>query len=116
MNQNLRTIIYPQIQSVIAKLTMTKDKDTRKELLLHKELIRDLMRQINATMSLHPQICELIELIIKIVLKQHNCKGCSSNTVNESGSSDDDKKDKFKLHKQKNKESRDKANELYTGK
>ena len=74
------------------------------------------MRQINATMSLHLQICELIELIIKIVLKQHNCKGCSSNTMKESGTSDDDEEDKFKLHKQDNTESKNKTNELYTGK
>ena len=67
-------------------------------------------------MSLHLQICELIELIIKIILKQHNCKGCSSNIMKETWTSDDDKEDKFKLHKQENTVSKNNINELYAGK
>ena len=91
-------------------------KDNKRELLLHKQLIRDLMRQINSTMSSHLQICELIELIIKMVLKQHRCKGCTSNIMKESETSDDDKEDKFKLHKQEKTVSESNINEMYAGK
>ena len=67
-------------------------------------------------MSSHLQISELIELTIKTVLKQHKCKGCTSNIMKESETSDDDKEDKFKLHKQENTVSKSNINELYAGK
>ena len=104
MSQNPRTIITQQIKSVIPKSTMTKDKETKRELILHKHLIKDLMRQINTTMHSHLQMCELIELIIKIIMKQSTCKGCSPNRANDSGSDDDDDNKKYTFHTLKNTE------------
>ena len=51
-----------------------------------------------------------------MVLKQHRCKGCTSNIMKESETSDDDKGDKFKLHKQEITVSKSNINELYAGK
>ena len=80
---------------------MTKDKETKRELILHKHLIKDLMRQINTTMHSHLQMCELTELI-KIIMKQHTCIRCSPKRANDSGSDDDDENKEDTLHTHKN--------------
>ena len=67
-------------------------------------------------MTLHLQLCELIELIIKIVLKQHKCKGCTTNIMKESDTSDEDEEDKSKFHKQDNIVTKSNIKELYAGK
>ena len=71
---------------------MTKDKETKKELTLHKLLIKDLMRQTNTTMHSYLQLWELIQLIIKIIMKQSACRGCSPNRENDSEPDDDEDK------------------------
>ena len=76
-------------------------KDTKKELQLHKELIRDLMRQVNSTMTSHLQLYKLIELIIRMILKQHKCQECPTNKMKDNDTSDEDENDKTtSSHKQ----------------
>ena len=62
---------------------MSKDKETKKELILHKLLIKDLMCQTNITLHSYLQLCELIELIIKIIMKQSGCQRMGKMTVNQ---------------------------------
>ena len=69
--------------------------------------------QVNSTMTSQLQLCELIELIIKIELKQHKYKGCTTNIMKESETSDEDKEDKFKFHKQDNIVTKSNIKDLY---
>ena len=62
--------------TVPLKPAMSWDRDLKREVILHKALIKDLLYKTNATMKSYLQLAELLEMVIKIILKKGGCLDC----------------------------------------
>ena len=65
-------LTYP----VSLKPAMSQDRDLKREVILHKALIKDLLYQTNTTMRSYLQLAELLKMVIKIILKKGGCLDC----------------------------------------
>ena len=76
---------------------MSRDRDLKREVLLHKALIKDLLYQTKGAMRSYLQLAELLELVIKIILKKGGCLDCieTCNKHDDDKNDDDDKTKKF---------------------
>ena len=76
------------------------NRELRRELQIHKALIKDLLYQSNSTMRSYLQMADLLELVIKIILKKGGCLDCFDNdtsdkNVDDKNDEDDDKTKKL---------------------
>ena len=79
---------------------MNWDMELKREVLLYKALIKDLLYQSNSTMRSYLQMAELLELVIKIILKKGGCLDCFDNDIcdkhgDDRNDEDDDKTKKL---------------------
>ena len=75
------------------------NRELRKELQIHKELIKDLLYQSNSTMRSYLQMAELLELVIKIILKKGGCLDCFDNDTSDKNGDDNNDEDDDKTKK-----------------
>ena len=78
---------------------MSRDRELRKEVLIHKALIKDLLYQSNSTMRSYLQLAELLELVIKIILKKGGCLDCFDNDICDKNGDDRNDEDDDKTKK-----------------
>ena len=87
------------IYQVPLKPAMSRDRDLKREVILHKALIKDLLYQTNTTMRSYLQLAELLEMVIKIILKKGGCLNCMDTSDKDDKDDKKDDKDKHtKLH------------------
>ena len=76
MKESKSLTIHNLTHTVPQKPAMSRDRELKREVLLHKALIKDLLYQTNATMRSYLQLKELLEMVIKIILKKGGCLDC----------------------------------------
>ena len=100
MRESKILITHNQTLTVPSRQTMGRDnRELRKELQIHKELIKDLLYQSNSTMRSYLQMAELLELVIKIILKKGGCLDCFDNDTSDKNRDDSDEEDDDKTKK-----------------
>ena len=75
------------------------NRELRRELQIHKALIKDLLYQSNSTMRSYLQMAELLELVIKIILKKGGCLDCFDNDTSDKNGDDKNDEDDDKTKK-----------------
>ena len=95
MKESKSLTIHNLTHTVPQKPAMSQDRELKREVLLHKALIKDLLYQTNATMRSYLQLAELLELVIKIILKKGGCLDCID-TCDKHGDDKNDDKNKTK--------------------
>ena len=91
---------YNPTHTVPHRQAMGRDnREFRKELQIHKELIKDLLYQSNSTMRSYLQMAELLELVIKIILKKGGCLDCFDKDTSDKNCDDSDEEDDDKTKK-----------------
>ena len=91
---------YNPTHTVLHRQAMGRDnRELRRELQIHKVLIKDLLYQSNSTMRSYLQMAELLELVIKIISKKGGCLDCFDNDTSDKNGDDNNDEDNDKTKK-----------------